>query len=816
MQDGSGKKVARAEPAFLISDDGRTFTVMTPELISHTYTRTPPSAPRYEKVDYRPVDLKAIGEGWLKAMRGPQPTGAEALWARFGEYLSEPAEAFVIARACDANGMPELGRDLFAAAAGLPVRGQPATRPINDRLADDIASGLMWQYVKQFGDVKTSRGELLERFRSFALHFPNSEYVGQARDTADMLARMVAEDRVHAATSQPMAQMTPHDRIAELIFELRDQNGEQWSQPGACDIFEDPRGKASPASQLVALGFDAVPQLIDALTDDRFTRSVGYHRDFYFSHHVLRIGDCALAIIERIAGRSFYRRATTNSEMMKDGETAATKKAIQAWWGQIQSKGERQVLIDATEVGDENSPLQAERLIAKYPDAALDAIVAGAGRATNMYVHTDLISATAGIKGDSPIGFLLSEMKRGTSLRVRVEAMDELAARNRPEALPAMIAEWRKCSGGEGEDGPGNLIISLASANSPDAIEALGEKLLERPVELRVEIGQALMMPREGRVDPQDSHSPLRTFDKPALDAVESLLVEMLSDKAHRYGESGTWEGYAMTDPRVCDMAGVALAVRFKDRYTFDTGVSLVRRDRQCLAMQNQWRTARHLPPLPEPETRAVASVPSEPLNAALDRVVATEAGKNGNSIAQVEDMGIGALAGVNERLARLPVNAAARPELESLAKRLSCVVDEIDITPTNAVLPAKLRGEIEGFRNKTLTAEALTEMLVTYAASPPAEFSGILVSAVRNEDYTGVCLRVEFTPGVAKSTNDTWETNQSVILGAQALTSLSGGIAMGTNALPRDYSSLSRAVSEAVAAPPDASFEISASVRSN
>jgi hypothetical protein len=33
-------------------------------------------------------------------------------------------------------------------------------------------------------------------------------------------------------------------RVAELIFQLRDQNGMQFSQPGSCDIFADPRDGA--------------------------------------------------------------------------------------------------------------------------------------------------------------------------------------------------------------------------------------------------------------------------------------------------------------------------------------------------------------------------------------------------------------------------------------------------------------------------------------------------------------------------------------------------------------------------------------------
>lgn len=150
-----------------------------------------------------------------------------------------------------------------------------------------------------------------------------------------MLRQMIVEDNTHTKQAQSFAEMTQEEQIAELIFQLRDQNGRQWGQPGTCDIFSDPRGENSPAEQLVQIGYPAVPQLIEALEDPRFTRSVGFWRDFVFSHHVLRVGDAALAILERIADRSFYQHTYTNAQMTKDEETAAVKAAVEAWWQEV-------------------------------------------------------------------------------------------------------------------------------------------------------------------------------------------------------------------------------------------------------------------------------------------------------------------------------------------------------------------------------------------------------------------------------------------------------------------------------------------------
>jgi hypothetical protein len=141
---------------------------------------------------------------------------------------------------------------------------------------------------------------------------------------------MIDEDHRHGA--RVLTQMDAREKISEFIFLLRDQNGEQWSQPGSCDVFLDPRGKDSPASQLVKIGLPAVPQLINALDDERFTRSVGFWRDFTYSHHVLRIGDAAEQILSAITKKHFYQKTYTNAQMIKDGEGKTVKQQYQDWW----------------------------------------------------------------------------------------------------------------------------------------------------------------------------------------------------------------------------------------------------------------------------------------------------------------------------------------------------------------------------------------------------------------------------------------------------------------------------------------------------
>ena len=89
--------------------------------------------------------------------------------------------------------------------------------------------------------------------------------------------------------------------------------------------------------------------------------------------------------------------------MLKDDQVKAVKAAIDAWYVEFQKKGEKQVLIEATEQGDDNSPAQAERLVEKYPDAALAAIARGLKAATRDWTRAALVQVAGSVPGGAPV-----------------------------------------------------------------------------------------------------------------------------------------------------------------------------------------------------------------------------------------------------------------------------------------------------------------------------------------------------------------------------------------------------------------------------
>ncbi|TWU01015.1 hypothetical protein [Stieleria varia] len=189
----------------------------------------------------------------------------------------------------------------------------------------------IWAIIRGFDDPEVKRNELLRKSGKFVKDFPKSQHLPRAKEIVSTLRRMASEE------------LPPESKpIERLIFLLRDQDGVQVSQPGSCDIlFADRLHHAirtsapelvgeynpSPAQRLIDIGPAAIPMLIEHVDDDTFTRSVGFHRDFYFSHHVLRVSDCVKTILQEIAptGRIF--------EVGDD--PAATKQAMKSHYRSI-------------------------------------------------------------------------------------------------------------------------------------------------------------------------------------------------------------------------------------------------------------------------------------------------------------------------------------------------------------------------------------------------------------------------------------------------------------------------------------------------
>jgi hypothetical protein len=599
--------------AFLVNDDGNDFTVFTLDQETHTYTRTIDGTPESVRVGFEVADLKHAAEAALKCLQDPKKAG-NAL-KPFGARFWQSKEIFVLARACAGHAHTELARKLLEQAERHQAANQGKDRPISvqQQVSDEIASEQLKLAMRAIGDPKVPRKELFVRFEAIVKNYPQGSHVQEeknsrrsndrlgrhakpAREATDLLKQMVAEDATHAALPAKIElDMTKAEHIAELIFQLRDQEAGWWFSRDNVDIFRvfGPGGLEveTPARKLATLEYLAVPQLIAVLNDKRFSRAAGRRGKWDAEEYILRVGDCAYLILERIAGRRFSHSDTALADD-NDKEAAARKSKVVAWWKEFQTKGEKRMLIEGVEAGDWDSSTQAARLMLRYSNEAFDAIAKGIRSAREVGPRSNLIIDLGGMIDIRVAPLLRSELK-GPFLRSRVTAARTLQRMRYEDGVEAMIAEWRdRLTKKPDEEQCDELIEFLASCNRLEAVQALAADLRKRPVRERFHVIDAFDENRWDR---------LPWSNVVVLGAIERLLVEQLADTEAYADLTLGRDGKNVQGPRMCDVAGDVLSRFWNDPDSFDLFGSLKVRERQRVELQNAWRLPRGLPILPVP-----------------------------------------------------------------------------------------------------------------------------------------------------------------------------------------------------------------------
>jgi hypothetical protein len=698
---------------FLLGTNGSAFNVVTTDLHGETFTNTPPGTPEHQRVGFEILSLQEEATARLNALRNPPAD--DGFGRGFALQLSERAQVFVLAWDCWRQGLDALAQDLYAEGKKMPAMGNTPDQSstFQEALEKDIGHAAMWRAVLAFEDTSISRPELLARFEAVVKNYPHSEHHERAQKTADLLRQMIAEDQEHAKTAPKDLNALPvQEQIRELIFQLRDQNGHQWGQPGWCDIFQtQTESTNTPAHQLVALGYAAVPQLITAIKSPTLTRSVGYWRNFTFSHTVLTVGDSAVAILNRISGRSFFSPRSTFSYMSMDGAGVQAQDEAQAWWDEFQKKGEKQMLLDAVSIGGEDAAAQGKLLSERYPEAAAAALIRGASAAKNAWTRTTLVEEIGELPDASTAEFLQDEMLNGPQIQARVAAAYQLRQRGKREAVSAMIQEWEKLPLEKGEDFVDRYKIHdfLASCDSVPAIEALDHNLRQRPVDTKLEVVEAVGDTNQPFWGHASEHQSSAT-----IAAVEKLLAAELEDTDERTGMSGGLNGMSFSDPRVCDIAACLLAERWPDRYAMKLPGTRKSRERQRIECLNSWRSAHQLPTLPMPQTRNTPVSPAE----------------------------------------------AAKVTL-------------VEWSPESAKPSDSFAARVGSLKDKLLRAEDLIGLITNFAGNPELGASGLKIKAVKDEDLTGVCLTFTLLPGPGRVTD--WQWAERVKFGPDNINS-SGG----------------------------------------
>jgi hypothetical protein len=835
---------------------GQTFTGLTLGLEVRTFHKSPAGTAPHKRIGYEEVDLARCVSAYLeKPCHSGEETGADGfsskLWNGYvqtlgkenssldkgmfhvrARFLSERTQVFVLALACNRHGKADLAARLYELARAMAGEANNPRENSEESLRGEVAGNLvyaeMWRAITAFQDSSVSRAQLLDRFEGIVKNFPDSQYAPRAREIAALLKQMLCEDREHARLRQegkPFEQLSPKEQIADSIFQLRDQNG-------GFNIFRSPGGeemKDSPAHRLVNMGYQAIPQLIAALGDRHFTRSVccpdgvAWKHQLsladYASRGVIRVGECADSIIGRIARRSFNTPDNANGDANEDDIGRRRKAAIQGWYADLQSKGEKRLLIEAAGRGDDNSPSQGELLLQKYPQEALPALIRGARQARGYPpTRADLVGLVGRVRTDKALAFLLEEVKKGPFVVSRLAAPRALHAQDRPEGLTAMMAEW---AGGLPVDESDNhwadkgyyslaeIARFLAGSGKVEAIELLARDLRQRPVGLRVAVVEAFL-DREDRslVNARTKKRPARPHTAPrnaaeARAAVEKLLVAALDDEDEQ-NSAGIWMGKEINCPRVCDFAGHVLWEIDPARNAFDLAAPLALRDRSRVDMINAWRKARHLPL--QPAGRIIAPVPEKALEPLLDRFLRGSGSERQKARQAIEQMGLGAIPGVLGRLDR--AQKKDRDALEKLSRRLACIVVHFEFAADSLMPDAALLARLDALTGKPLDPDRFPQALALMVDRLPGGVHGIRFAACRADDGTGITLRVDLlSPSRAALIPPTGRTRPADPMQRPSSWESNEGVRVGRKAIYRD--TLQQALKEACAAPPLVPIEV-------
>lgn len=775
---GGGQDTPKASTVmgFVTKETASEFTVSRLDLIPETLSKSMQETPAHESVKFEERPFSKMIDQHLEALRHP-PKDA---FPRFRATLGQRAEVFILSYVCWQRGQLDLAAQLYEEARRLPFRDyRIKNREVTMQESLEIMLGhtAMWDAVLRCGGGRLGwddwagsgklepRTALLEAFRRIARLFPRSFEAAEVGQYAAMLERMVKEDQNHPVLTQEQIDQLPLEkRIAELVWMLRDQNGHQWGQPGWCDVFstKKKRGSKSPAEQLLDIGYPAAHALIEALTDERFSRSVGFHRDFHFSHTVLTIGDCAQQILNHLTGQNFYSPASTSGYMSNEEKMLDVQKAARKWLEEYQKKGKKQMLVESITAGKTSPNALVQQLKAEDPEAVEDAVLRGAEAASDAWLLRQFIKELGSLKRPAATQMLLKIMKKNARLEVRLEAAGQLMNQKHPEALPAMVHEWNTLQTAEHhnhDDGFETLVEMHIASGDVQAMRQIVGKWDRLRAGERLNIAQKMgEWMKEGIELHPFSSVKARPLTQEAKDTGIGLLVHALEDRETLDGMTGGLGEFCFSSPRICDFALWALHEIDAKKFAFTPVAGRRQRDAERIAAANvlgqQFR--KPLLPLPPP--------PGAPL-----------------------------------------------PEKDALK------IVSVQIEPDKGFEGTSLIKRALELRDSTFGPRTISSLLLSFANEPTSGMSGLRVEALRENDLTGVEIHLRVEPGdYPQKENEGWNTMHNGQIGNRNLSSSGGSRSRSTAGNADVWESFEDEIAEGLKSPPTTGFILVASLKAS
>jgi hypothetical protein len=521
-------------------------------------------------------------------MRTPRPSGPSREWSIAGPALA-------VALALGSSAAPfTLARTRPAAIAQDDVAGgvrQPetSTMPVTASLAVQLPDGKTTYQIGEEIPITTVDRLARERGVDQKSSLNPSDAWGTPLDGVQL---RVAVAGATATTAFPYA-------LPALNMQARNQGASTATFERS---FYDPEIEVDGVWYAIVVAFTGSPHPIVLAPGEV---SAGIRVDLSrMPAWVIKPGHAVASLAPiRLSFGSHDLRVRATATLQQPDETAvrtitvvSNTVAIQV--PRVQASHERRALIDGASAGGRAGLTDAQQLVRIYPKAALDAIRAGARATPDDETRAAYVGAAFALRGAAANAFLRSMLAPENGIQTRASAAAILFDRGHRDGVSPMIAAWRalhpRVASGDDDalNAAGVLIGFLSKTGEPAAIDALGERLGDAPVEVRLAVADALLPPnrRPGhRRGWTTDGLRLRAWSK-ALDmsdpppeaaapAIKRLLFALLDDKAHLGGLTGTFDDEVFKDPRLSDLAAFGLSQRWPREYSFRWTADIAGRD---------------------------------------------------------------------------------------------------------------------------------------------------------------------------------------------------------------------------------------------
>jgi hypothetical protein len=600
----TNKTIVDEPRGFLLWQKEDQFRVLLSDLTVATFEAEGKDPSKRDYVGWRSVSME---EEATALMRIFEQKRQEEYWAdnhdTYTDRLDLRTQAFVLARYCATQGREDLAKRLLQTVSHAfnDLHGAQ----LQEELADGIGDTLRWRASLALADPQQNRQALAGLFRKISKNCRNRLDSKWIEQVAIDLEQMAVEDDTHRKISDTeFEHLSPAEQARELVFQLRDENTNEedgWRRPWP---FEPTKGNGS-LKKLIALGQPAAPALIEALKDERLTRSVLRSTRYGGGAWVSTIQDLALDGLNEIAGVNFLWLVPDTGSMPIAEHRKRAAVLGEDWLKTAQEQGDLAWLRARVTTGAQGAQYCLQAIAKRHPEALADLALSTIPNMTDARARAEMLELLRKNNTPEVNQLLLDEVATGPTVQNRVAAAFILRERHQPEALTAMLGEFAALPKAAFKDEwAGSVDVHLAGMNEPDspalllsflissdsilAAAQIREILPQCGKDTRARIVQTYgyRLPAAGDPNIEPAGRELRRV-------VESLLISELDDNAVL--ENSNYNGFSA--PSVAELAAWMLALNWPDKYHFDWETSAEVHAAQLAKIRAQTRSDKPAPP---------------------------------------------------------------------------------------------------------------------------------------------------------------------------------------------------------------------------